>query len=374
MEDVEPSIEERLDPNGATLVLRGEWVASHTDRLEQLAATVPKGPKTLALDIGDVDRLDTFGAWAIESLRRSASDDGAEAVVTGASASRATIISQMRSADTSPPAAGPPGLVDDVATLGGAVEGAVVYVLAALSMVGRLVLRLLTGLRTPKFLRGSSIVHHLDRVGVRAVPIVVLMTFLIGCIISQQGLFYFRKFGASDYVVNLVTVLVLRELGVILVSIMLAGRSGSSYAAEIGSMKMREEIDALRTMGLDPVDLLILPRVLALIIAAPMLTVLGMLSALFGAGLVMWLSGEMQPAVFLVRLHAAASYTDFEVGLIKAPVMALVIGVIAAIEGFKVEGSAESLGLGTTASVVKSIFLVIVLDGMFAVLFTSLGM
>jgi phospholipid/cholesterol/gamma-HCH transport system permease protein len=234
-------------------------------------------------------------------------------------------------------------------------------------VLGKVVMR-------PTGLRLTSTVHHLDRVGWQAVPIILLITFLIGCIISQQGIFNFRKFGADDYVVDLVGILVLREIGVLLVAIMVAGRSGSSYTAELGSMKMREEIDALRTMGLDPVEVLMLPRVLALVIALPILTLLGSMSALYGGGVVAWLYGGMSPAIYLQRLQEAISVTHFQVGLIKAPFMALVIGVVACSEGLKVKGSAESLGRQTTTSVVKSIFAVIVLDGAFAIFFASIGM
>jgi phospholipid/cholesterol/gamma-HCH transport system permease protein len=217
-------------------------------------------------------------------------------------------------------------------------------------------------------------VHHIDRVGWQAVPIILLITFLIGGIISQQGFFHFRKFGADDYVVDMIGILVLREIGVLIVAIMVAGRSGSSYTAELGSMKMREEIDALRTMGLDPVEVLILPRVAALVLALPLLTFLGSMAALYGGGLVAWLYGGMSPETFTTRLRDAISIDHFQVGMIKAPFMALAIGVVACAEGLKVKGSAESLGLQTTASVVKSIFLVIVLDGLFAMFFASIGM
>jgi phospholipid/cholesterol/gamma-HCH transport system permease protein len=217
-------------------------------------------------------------------------------------------------------------------------------------------------------------VHQLDRVAWQAVPIILLITFLIGGIIAQQGFFHFRKFGADQYVVDMVGILVLREIGVLIVAIMVAGRSGSSYTAELGSMKMREEIDALRTMGFDPVALLLLPRVVALVIALPLLAFLGSMAALFGGGLVAWLYGDMSPAIFTARLHEALSLTHFKVGLIKAPFMALAIGVVACAQGLAVEGSAESLGLKTTASVVQSIFLVIVLDGLFAIFFAAIGM
>jgi phospholipid/cholesterol/gamma-HCH transport system permease protein len=226
----------------------------------------------------------------------------------------------------------------------------------------------------PRSFRLTSAVHQLDRVGWRAVPIILLITFLIGCIIAQQGFFHFRKFGADEYVVDMVGILVLREIGVLIVAIMVAGRSGSSYTAELGSMKMREEIDALRTMGVDPVEVLVLPRVLALVVALPLLTFLGSMAALYGGGLTAWLYGGMSPDIFIARLKEAISVTHFKVGMIKAPFMALVIGIVACAEGFAVKGSAESLGSQTTASVVKAIFLVIVLDGLFAIFFASIGM
>jgi phospholipid/cholesterol/gamma-HCH transport system permease protein len=241
-------------------------------------------------------------------------------------------------------------------------------------MLGEFTAALARVLAHPRAFRLTSAVHQLDRVGWQAVPIILLITFLIGCIISQQGFFHFRKFGADEYVVDMVGILVLREIGVLIVAIMVAGRSGSSYTAELGSMKMREEIDALRTMGLDPVEVLVLPRVLALVLALPLLTFLGSMAALYGGGLTAWLYGGMSPDIFIARLKEAISVTHFKVGMIKAPFMALVIGIVACAEGLAVKGSAESLGLQTTASVVKSIFLVIVLDGLFAVFFASIGM
>ena len=243
-----------------------------------------------------------------------------------------------------------------------------------LEMLGAIGISLLSIIVRPRTLRLTSAVHHLYRVGWQAIPIMLLITFLIGGIIAQQGIFHFRKFGADAYVVDMVGILVLREIGVLIVSIMVAGRSGSAYTAELGSMKMREEIDALRTMGFDPVEVLILPRVLALVCALPILTFLGSMSALYGGGLVAWLYGGMSPEIFIARIREAISVTHFEVGMIKAPFMALVIGVVACSEGLRVKGSAESLGLQTTTSVVKSIFLVIVLDGIFAIFFASIGM
>jgi phospholipid/cholesterol/gamma-HCH transport system permease protein len=239
--------------------------------------------------------------------------------------------------------------------------------------LGALVIAFLRVLVRPHTFRFTSMVNQLERVGWNAVPIILLITLLIGAILAQQGIFHFRRFGADIYVVDMVGVLVLRELGVVIVCIMVAGRSGSSYTAELGSMTMREEIDALRTMGFDPVEVLILPRILALVIAVPVLTFLGSMAALYGGGLVSWLYGGINPSVFISRLRDAISIESFEVGMIKAPFMAVTIGLVACVEGLQVQGSAESLGTKTTDSVVKSIFLVIVLDGAFAVFFASIG-
>ena len=258
-------------------------------------------------------------------------------------------------------------------TVGRATVAAFVDFKFFLAMLGAVGASVISVLLRPRSLRATSAVHHLYRVGWQAVPIMLLITFLIGGIIAQQGIFHFRKFGADAYVVDMVGILVLREIGVLIVSIMAAGRSGSAYTAELGSMKMREEIDALHTMGLDPVQVLILPRIIALVIALPILTFLGSMAALYGGGLVAWIYGGMSPEIFIARLRETVSLTHFEVGMIKAPFMALVIGTIACSEGLRVKGSAESLGLQTTTSVVKSIFLVIVLDGLFAVFFASIG-
>jgi phospholipid/cholesterol/gamma-HCH transport system permease protein len=241
-------------------------------------------------------------------------------------------------------------------------------------MLGALGMAAARVITRPREFRLTSTVHQFDRVAWQAVPIILLITFLIGGIIAQQGIFHFRRFGAEMYAVDLVGILILREIGVLIVAIMVAGRSGSSYTAELGSMKMREEIDALRTMGFDPVEVLILPRIFVLIVALPVLTFLGCMAALYGGGLVAWFYGGMSPDIYISRLMDAISLTHFKVGIIKAPFMGLAIGVIACMQGLQVKGSAESLGINTTASVVKAIFLVIVLDGMFAIFFASIGM
>jgi phospholipid/cholesterol/gamma-HCH transport system permease protein len=371
-----PSLRAGVGADGDLLSAEGDWTGAHAADLDRLAHAAPAHVRKLTINLDGVGRLDTFGVWALERLRRQVVEAGAEARLAIPQDARADLFAGVDKALALPSVPG--GRRDRWGTLlqrmCRSAEAFAVDFAAFLDLTGRLTFCFAQGLRHPARLRLRSAMHHLDRTGLRAVPIIALMCFLIGCILAQQGFFHFQRFGATDYVVDLVTILVLREIGVLLVTIMVAGRSGSAYTAEIGSMKMREEIDALRTMGLDPVEYLILPRILALIVAAPLLTVIGNAAALYGAGVVAWIYGDMSPAVYIERLHEAASHIDLEVGLIKAPVMAFVIGAVAALEGMKVQGSAESLGLGATASVVRSIFFVIVLDGIFAVLFAAVGM
>ncbi len=333
-------------------------------------------PAPAVIDMSGVEALDTYGAWLLERLRRRLSDAGKAAKILGLAERYHGLVTEVRETNRTPepptPARQP--VVAALEAVGRRVEALGQEALSFVNMLGAVMAALLAVLVRPRLFRLTSAVHHLDRVAWQAVPIILLITFLIGGIIAQQGFFHFRKFGADEYVVDMVGILVLRELGVLIVAIMVAGRSGSSYTAELGSMKMREEIDALRTMGVDPVHVLLLPRILALVIALPLLTFIGSLAALYGGGLVAWLYGGMSPEIFIARLKDAISLTHFKVGLIKAPFMALAIGIIACTEGLKVKGSAESLGLQTTTSVVKSIFLVIVLDGLFAIFFASIGM
>jgi phospholipid/cholesterol/gamma-HCH transport system permease protein len=359
----------------ARLAASGEWTIAHTEALERLVAGVLAGGSA-DVDLGGIERLDTFGAWSIERLVRQREARGDAIRLVNVPDRYLGILEEVRQANRRPTTAAPrhDGPLARIDELGRATVRFVVDLGGFVAMLGALAIALGRALARPRTFRLTSVVHHLDRVGWQAIGIVVLITFLIGCIIAQQGIFHFRRFGAEDYVVDLVGILVIREIGVLIVAIMVAGRSGSSYTAELGSMKMREEIDALRTMGVDPVEVLVLPRVIALVIALPILTFIGSMSALFGGELVAWFYGGMSPPIYLARLNDAVSLTDFKVGMFKAPVMALVIGVVACVEGMKVKGSAESLGLQTTASVVKSIFLVIVLDGLFAMFFASIGM
>jgi phospholipid/cholesterol/gamma-HCH transport system permease protein len=374
-----PTLEQTTLGSGLALRAAGQWTVHHAPDLEKIVDTTEKlggsgSNASIVIDVSQISSLDTFGAWLIERLRRTLTQSGADIKISGLSADYASLVGEVQRVKE--------GVVHkrQRATLTGAVEAvgkSVVEIgetlVGLINMAGSIIYALGRVIRHPTTFRFTSTIHHLEQVCWRAVPIVVLITFLIGCIIAQQGIFQFRKFGADVFVVDMLGVLVLREIGVLLVAIMVAGRSGSAYTAELGSMRMREEVDALRTMGFDPTEVLILPRILALIIAMPILAFLGAMAALYGGGLVAWVYGGVQPEAFLARLREAISINHFTVGLIKAPFMALIIGIIACVEGAAVQGSAESLGRHTTASVVKSIFFVIVVDGIFAIFFASIG-
>jgi phospholipid/cholesterol/gamma-HCH transport system permease protein len=324
------------------------------------------------VDMSKVGEFDSYGAWLLERFRRHLEAAGSSVVIRSMPASDKALFAEMASVNRAqlPQGSQPPpdrrvadrddGLAHDLggfATLTGAVFTA----------LGRVIVR-------PRAFRMTSTVHQFDRVAWQAVPIIMMITFLIGAILAQQGFFHFRKFGADLYVVDMIGFLIMRELGVLLVAIMVAGRTGSSYTAELGSMKMREEIDALRTMGFDPVEILILPRILILVIAMPVLTFIGNMAALYGAGVVATLYGGLSVDLFVDRLREAITMDHFLVGLIKAPFIGFVIGIIACNEGLSAKGSAASLGHQTTKSVVKAIFMVIVLDGLFALFFSSIRM
>ncbi len=365
--------------DGMKLMATGNWTlenaADLSQTLNQLEQQVAKdGAGPLVANIAAIENMDTSGAWLLVRLRRRLLARNIELLLEGMTHDREVLLDEVfdsapaLDADSAPTPRWRP-----MEFLGRNVSNVGYDMSAKTNMLGRAVWGLLAVLVSPKRLRAISIVHHLDQAGLRAVPIIALMSFVIGAIIAQQSAYQLRYFGAEVFTVDLVGILVLRELGVLLTAIMVAGRSGSAFTAEIGSMKMREEIDALRVIGMSTTDVLVLPRVLALVIAVPLLTVIADIFALLGGGVVAWVYADIPPIEFITRLREAVWLSTLLVGFIKAPFMALVIAIIGCSEGFAVKGSAESLGRRTTASVVKAIFMVIVMDGLFAMFFAAIG-
>jgi phospholipid/cholesterol/gamma-HCH transport system permease protein len=361
--------------DGVRARLAGRWTADQAPAVEAAADRLVRGGADgrMVIDLAGLERLDTLGALVLERARSDLEQAGRPVVYGGAAPEHRILLREVGYRE---PEAPPPrrrrSPLDPVAALGGGMRRLGGEVLAGIGFLGEVVAGCLRVLARPHTFRGAALVNQMQQIAFNGTPIIMLIAFLVGCIVTQQGIIQLQRFGAQTFVVNMIGILTLRELGVLLTSIMVAGRSGSAFTAEIGSMRMREEVDALRVMGLDPIEILIVPRILALMLALPLLAFLADLAALAGGALTSLLYGGLSVDAFLSRLQNVITFRHVAIGLIKAPFMALVIGIIASIEGFAVAGSAESLGRHVTASVVKSIFMVIVLDGLFAVFFAAL--
>jgi phospholipid/cholesterol/gamma-HCH transport system permease protein len=358
---------------GAVLRLTGDWTVNTASLAEDLAAGIAGRDEATTLDLSGLGRLDTAGAWIIDRTRAELAARGVAVAYAGERPEHATLIREAHYRDFETPGHGRQGMLASfLADIGRSVVDFGRDLSTGVAFLGEVVVAVIAVAMQFRKLRPAAFVHHLEAFAFRSTPIVALISLLVGAIVAQQGIFQLSRFGAVHFAVDMTGLLVLRELGVLLASIMMAGRSGSAITAEIGSMKMREEIDAMRVMGFDPIEMLIAPRIVALMIALPMLTFIADMAAIFGALIVATTYGDMAPEIFFARLQSAIGVNTFLVGLIKAPFMALVIGLIASIEGFGVKGSAESLGRQVTASVVKAIFMVILVDGLFAMFFAAI--
>jgi phospholipid/cholesterol/gamma-HCH transport system permease protein len=356
------------------LELQGEWHATQSGAIEaELGSIDFSGARTAQLDAGS-SRLDLSGAWLLHDFLVRVRAAGLELHFVGAAPSALTLVERTYSGEV-------PARVPDEEWLNPerAVEGigrravrSWQGLMAALDFGGRTCIALLRALTSLHRLRPIAVARHLYDTGITAVPIVSLVGFLISVILAYMGAQELGKFGANIFVVDLVTVGVLRELGVLLTAIIVAGRSGSAFAAEIGAMQLNEEIDALRAIGVDPIEVLVVPRVLALLIALPLLTVAADIIGLAGGGLLCHALLDMPLLQYLNRVQSAIAETTFWVGIIKAPVFAALIAGAGCACGMRVRGSSRELGRLTTLAVVASIFTVIVADALFAVVFMKL--
>ncbi|MGH6735710.1 MAG: MlaE family ABC transporter permease [Methyloceanibacter sp.] len=372
----------RVELSGTTfrLVATGAWTvaeAADLDKaLKRLRVPIPPTPEfTGEMDIAGIAEIDTAGAWLLQRTANAWQKGGLRTHYAGATEGFRILIEEVqRRGRAQLPAIEKKGalrqMTDDLTKAATGVWRDAVQLTGFLGEVTAAFLRLF---REPWRFRTTSFVHHLDHAGLRAVPIIALICFLIGAVVMQQGVGQLRPFGAEPFAVNMVAILALREVGILLTAIMVAGRSGSAFTAEIGSMKMREEIDAMRTLGIDPMDTLVLPRVLALVVALPLLTFLGDIMGLAGGGVMAFGVLGLDLSTYMDKLHEAVDFQHFMAGMIKAPFAAVIIALVGCMEGLKVEGSAESLGTHVTSAVVKAIFLVIILDAVFAMFLSGIG-
>jgi phospholipid/cholesterol/gamma-HCH transport system permease protein len=326
--------------------------------------------KVATLDLSKIERIDTIGAWVVHRFARAH-----DAAIEGLDEDSEHLLKQVEGADQpvvqSERALSP--FLRVVSEVGDATMVTLHTLHGLLGFLGATTLAFIHVIRHPSRFRFNATVHQFESVGVTALGIVGLMSFLIGIVIAQQGAVQLRQFGAEVFTINLVGRITLRELGVLMTAIMVAGRSGSAFAAQLGTMKLTEEIDAMRTIGVSPMEALVVPRVMSAIIIMPLLGFYASLLSIIGGGLLCWISLDIPPVTFIQRIREVVPISDLYVGLVKAPVFGAIIAMAGCFQGMLVEGDSEQVGARTTSAVVQAIFLVIVLDAFFAVFFTWIG-
>lgn len=357
------------------LNVSGRLVTQTLERAEAALQALDVRGGQLDINLAGLDALDTAGAMMLATLQKRLETEGVSVQITGLKDVQATLLQTVT--DALPDEEGiedaPRGLVPWLIEIGENTGRAGQAIVSLMNFFGLILHRLGRSVVQPRRIRLAALFSQMQETGLNAVPIVSLMGFLIGVVLAFQGAAQLRQFGAEVFVVDLIAVSILRELGILLTAIIVAGRSGSAFTASIGSMKVREEIDAMRTLGLDPTDVLVLPRVIALVIMLPILGFIANIAGLFGGALMSWIELGVSPSMFITRMHENTDIWHLAVGMIKAPFFAFVISVVACWRAMMVQGSADSVGRETTSSVVQSIFLVIALDAAFSILFAQLG-
>jgi len=371
----EPEAWFKLDRDGRSLSVGGAWTIAESARLDkELTALKLDGPVTI--DASKISRLDSAGAWLLLRTRRALEAAGAKAGDLGLPELYRPLLETLDQPRKSEPHKSriPRGFRGRLYKIGRAAMHFYLQTISILGYLGRVTVETIEAFAKPRHnLRIAAIFHQIEETGINALPIVGLLSFLIGVVIAYQGITQLRQFGAEYLTIDGLGIITLREMGVLMTSIIIAGRSGSAFTAQIGTMRVNQEIDAMQAMGLNTVDTLVLPRIIGLVIALPLLTLYADIMGLLGGAIMCYFDlGTSFPA-FLRELQQALKVQTLMVGLIKAPVFAFVIALVGCYEGFQVERNAASVGLLTTRSVVESVFLVIVLDAAFSVMFSVLG-
>lgn len=359
----------------ATWDFGGAWTIDHATRLAgELSLPEAARARAAVFDLTSLAQMDTSGAWLIARLGRALTAAGWQVETREGDPDLAALLRRVaETRDVLPAQPRPRSLGDKIAELGAGVEQVIRDSRDLVAFLGALTLALTRLLLTPWKLRWNAIFAHLEQTGLNALPIIGLINILVGVVLAFQGADQLARFGAQTFTINMLGISILREMAVLLTAIVVAGRSGSAFTAQIGTMQVNEEVDALRTIGLDPMDVLVVPRVLALVIALPLLTFFADMMGLLGGGLMCVVLLDITFGQYMSLLNQAITVDHFWVGMSKAPVFAVLIALVGCFEGLRVSGSAESVGRLTTRSVVEAIFLVIIVDALFSVMFSYLG-
>jgi phospholipid/cholesterol/gamma-HCH transport system permease protein len=371
----EPEAWFKLDRQGKQLAVGGPWTIAESARLDkELSALKLDGPVTI--DASKISRLDSAGAWLLLRTRRTLEGANAKAGDLRLPDLYRPLLETLDQPRKSEPHKSriPPGFRGRLYKIGRTATHTFFQALSMLGYLGRVTVETIEAFAKPRHnLRIAAIFNQIEETGINALPIVGLLSFLIGVVIAYQGITQLRQFGAEYLTIDGLGIITLREMGVLMTSIIIAGRSGSAFTAHIGTMRVNQEIDAMQAMGLNTVDTLVLPRIIGLVIALPLLTLYADIMGLLGGAIMCYFDLGTSFPVFLRELQQALKVQTLMVGLVKAPVFAFVIALVGCYEGFQVERNAASVGLLTTRSVVESVFLVIVLDAAFSVMFSVLG-
>lgn len=362
--------------NEASLSLRGRWTVDTVGALEGGMAAPDLGkPARVVLDLSGLTALDTAGAWVVLRTEAALRKTGAAVTVAGASPAHGSLLETVARQHVSPPPR--PAHLNPLVAVVAAVGAATIrFGQNARDLLNFLGLTVITGARTfirPGQVPAAALANQMEQAGLDAMPIVGLLSFLIGVVTAYQGADQLARFGAQIFTVNIVGIGILREMGILITAIIVAGRSGSAFTAQIGTMNVNEEIDAMRTIGLDPVAILVLPRVLALTLVMPLLTFYSDIMGIVGGAVQATVSLDISFVQFIRQLKTAVSITSFWVGVTKAPLFGFIIALVGCFEGFMVTRSAESVGMHTTKAVVEGVFLVIVFDAFLSIFYSSIG-
>lgn len=355
----------------------GLWVAKYAKEAKpQCEEILQKSfPSQLIFDLESLSNFDTSGVWLLQQTIKALEKKGYHVEVKNTSESFRTLAVRL---DLYKPSY---EIVPEKTSfftkwlthLGKTSIDIAILAKELIIFLGQVTIGIFRAFRHPHYLRFTSIVAHLENFGVNSIPIVSLMSISLGLVLAYQGEEQLRKFGAEIYTINLVSVSVVREIGILITAILVAGRTGSAITAQIGIMKINQEIDALNTLGLNPMNVLIIPRILALILIMPLLAFVSDLGGLLGGGLMVILSLDISPQLYITRIGESITIGSFWVGILKAPLFGAIIGIVSCFEGMRVEGTAESVGICTTRSVVEGIFLVTIADALLSIFFTQVG-